>query len=150
MPTTVARAEGLADWVGPALAGLRERVHAAGPGPGSRESLRVLHNHTGAVATPSTTKQRTTEQSRMVILSLAQGLEKYVLSKVWRQTFGVGQEDRDRDERYARLMRALSFVDLPTLMGVEGVAPDPALLAMAQGELLKMDKYKVRATARGR
>ena len=36
-----------------------------------------------------------------------QGLEKYVMSKVWRQTFGVGQEDRDRDERYARLMRAL-------------------------------------------
>lgn len=39
------------------------------------------------------------------------------MSKVWRETFGVGQEDRDRDERYARLAAALAaFVDLPTLM----------------------------------
>lgn len=35
----------------------------------------------------------------------AQGLEKYVMSKVWRQTFGVWQEDRERDERYRRLMQ---------------------------------------------
>ncbi|GAB4820453.1 hypothetical protein N2152v2_007499 [Parachlorella kessleri] len=78
-----------------------------------------------------------------VLDQAVEGLEKYVMSKVWRQTFGVSQEERDRDERYTRLMRALGgFVDLPTLMGVEGVSPDPALLAMAQGELLKMDKYK--------
>jgi hypothetical protein len=34
-----------------------------------------------------------------------QGLEKYLMSKVWRQTFGVWQEDRERDERYQRLMQ---------------------------------------------
>lgn len=39
------------------------------------------------------------------------------MSKIWRETFGVGQEDRDRDERYARLTEALvACVDLPTLM----------------------------------
>jgi hypothetical protein len=27
------------------------------------------------------------------------------MSKVWRQTFGVWQEDRERDERYQRLMQ---------------------------------------------
>lgn len=36
---------------------------------------------------------------------LIQGLEKYVMSKVWRQTFAVWQEDRERDERYQRLMQ---------------------------------------------
>lgn len=35
-----------------------------------------------------------------------QGLEKYVMSKVWRQTFGACDEDRERDERYQRLMQA--------------------------------------------
>ena len=55
------------------------------------------------------------------------------MSKVWRQTFRVWREDRERDERYQRLMQALgAFVDLPTLMGVPGVQPDAALLAMAQ------------------
>ena len=55
------------------------------------------------------------------------------MSKVWRQTFRVWREDRERDERYQRLMQALgAFVDLPTLMGVAGVQPDAALLAMAQ------------------
>ena len=34
-----------------------------------------------------------------------QGLEKYVMSKVWRQTFAAWQEDQERDERYQRLMQ---------------------------------------------
>ena len=72
----------------------------------------------------------------------AQGLEKYVMSKVWRQVFGAWGEDAERDERYARLAQALSFVDLDALAGARGAAPDPALLALAQGELLRMDRYK--------
>jgi hypothetical protein len=43
--------------------------------------------------------------------------------------------------RYARLMGALSFVEPSTLVGSD-ILLDPSLLAMAQGELLKMDKYK--------
>jgi hypothetical protein len=65
------------------------------------------------------------------------------MSKIWRQAFGASREDADRDERYARLMAALSFVELGTLMSLPGeVQPDGALLALAQAELLKMDKYK--------
>lgn len=76
-----------------------------------------------------------------VLDQAVEGLEKYVMSKVWRQTFAVWQEDRERDERYQRLMQALDFVDLPTLMGAN-VEPDSNLLALAQSELLKMDRYK--------
>ncbi|KAL4458115.1 hypothetical protein ABPG75_012980 [Micractinium tetrahymenae] len=76
-----------------------------------------------------------------VLDQAVEGLEKYVMSKVWRQTFGACDEDRERDERYQRLMQALGFVDLPTLMGAEA-QPDETLLGMAQAELLKMDRYK--------
>ena len=70
-----------------------------------------------------------------------EGLEKYIMSKIWRHTFAVSREDIDRDERYARLSEALSFVDLDTLAGCTFPA-DGALLSLAQGELLKMDRYK--------
>lgn len=73
-----------------------------------------------------------------------EGLEKYVMSKIWPRTFSASAEDRDRDERYARLAAALSFVDLPTLLGegMPAVAPDEALVTAAVGELLRMDRYK--------
>lgn len=70
-----------------------------------------------------------------------QGLEKYIMSKVWPRTFAACAEDRDRDERYSRLAHALSFVDLSTLMG-QDVIPDEALVTTAVGELLRMDRYK--------
>ncbi|PSC72702.1 vacuolar sorting-associated 9A-like [Micractinium conductrix] len=76
-----------------------------------------------------------------VLDQAVEGLEKYVMSKIWRQTFGAWPEDRERDERYQRLMQALGFVDLPTLMGVD-VTPDESLLGLAQAEVLKMDRYK--------
>ena len=63
------------------------------------------------------------------------------MSKVWPRTFAASEEDRDRDERYSRLAHALSFVDLSTLMG-QDVTPDEALLSIAVGELLRMDRYK--------
>lgn len=63
------------------------------------------------------------------------------MSKLSPRTFGVAREDLDRDDRYVRLATALSFVDLATLMGQDVVAEE-ALLAAAQAELLKMDKYK--------
>lgn len=68
-------------------------------------------------------------------------LEKYVMSKIWRYTFAVHREDIDRDERYYRLSNALSFVDLDTLVGAPFPA-DGSMISLAQGELLKMDKYK--------
>lgn len=56
-----------------------------------------------------------------------QGLEKYVMSKVWRQTFGTCDEDRERDERYQRLMQAGVSLGGPLPQGVGGSCCDIAL-----------------------
>jgi hypothetical protein len=78
-----------------------------------------------------------------VIDQAIEGLEKYVMSKIWPRTFAASSEDRDRDERYFRLAQALSFVNLTTLMGGSAeVVPDEALVASAIAELVKMDRYK--------
>lgn len=77
-----------------------------------------------------------------------EGLEKYVMSKIWTQTFGVSMEDKDKDERYQRLCDALGFVDLSTLMkgGDDGEADVDELvgeyLVRATEHVLKMDRYK--------
>lgn len=73
--------------------------------------------------------------------SAMEGLEKYVMSKLWQRTFGCTREERDRDERYLRLTDALNFVDLGTLMGTE-VKADELLLHSAIEELVRMDRYK--------
>ena len=72
---------------------------------------------------------------------VVQGLEKYVMSKIWAKTFAIATDDRDRDDRYARLCHALGFLDLETLMG-DAVNPDQGLMESAQDQLLRMDKYK--------
>lgn len=78
-----------------------------------------------------------------VIDQAIEGLEKYVMSKIWPRTFAASSEDRDRDERYFRLAQALSFVNLTTLMGGSAeVVPDEGLVASAIAELAKMDRYK--------
>jgi hypothetical protein len=78
-----------------------------------------------------------------VIDQAIEGLEKYVMSKIWPRTFAASSEERDRDERYSRLAQALSFVNLTTLMGGSAeVIPDEALVTAAVEELTKMDKYK--------
>jgi len=54
----------------------------------------------------------------------AQGLEKYVMSKVWRQTFGAWAEDRERDERYQRLMQVRWWAAAAGLpLGTQGDRP---------------------------
>lgn len=63
------------------------------------------------------------------------------MSKIWAKTFAVSTDDRDRDDRYARLCQALEFLDLETLMG-DAVNPDQDLMESAQDQLLRMDKYK--------
>jgi hypothetical protein len=78
-----------------------------------------------------------------VIDQAIEGLEKYVMSKIWPRTFAASAEDRDQDERYSRLAQALSFVNLTTLMGGNAeVIPDEGLVASSIAELTKMDKYK--------
>lgn len=77
-----------------------------------------------------------------------EGLEKYIMSKIWTQTFGVSIEDKDKDERYQRLCDALGFVDLTTLMkGGDDMEADVGVLVgdylvRATEHVLKMDRYK--------
>lgn len=83
------------------------------------------------------------DASPEVLDQAVEGLEKYLMSKLWAKTFAVCREDRDRDERYFRLASALSFVELRTLMGEDvEISPEPSLFGAATGELARMDKYK--------
>jgi hypothetical protein len=73
----------------------------------------------------------------------SEGIEKYVMSKIWGRTFGAGRDEAERDARYARLAAALAFADLATLAGVEALPPpDEARVAAAAAELLRADRYK--------
>jgi hypothetical protein len=73
----------------------------------------------------------------------SEGIEKYVMSKIWGRTFGAGCDEAERDARYARLAGALAFADLATLAGVEALPPpDEARVAAAAAELLRADRYK--------
>jgi len=77
-----------------------------------------------------------------------EGLEKYVMSKIWGTTFGIAEEDRDKDERYKRLCDALEFLDLNTVLGDGMVLEDDIVdsinvcIANAQEHMSKMDRYK--------
>jgi len=66
-----------------------------------------------------------------VVEQAVEGLEKYLMSKLYPRTFAASREDADRDERYLRLTTALAFVPLSTLLGSE-VEPEAALMAAAQ------------------
>lgn len=55
------------------------------------------------------------------------------MSKVWRQTFGVWPEDRERDERYQRLMQARRRAAAPmghVLAGRGTETADPSLVSL--------------------
>eukprot|EP00889_Picochlorum_renovo_P000474 jgi/Picre1/27504/NNA_000471.t1 len=88
------------------------------------------------------------DSSEEVSEHAVEGLEKYIMSKIWTQTFGVSIEDKDKDERYQRLCDALGFVDLSTLMkGGDDEEADVGVLVgdylvRATEHVLKMDRYK--------
>ena len=79
-----------------------------------------------------------------------EGLEKYIMSKIWSRTFAMTSEDKDKDERYCRLCDALNFLDLNTLAGLNGentlgsslLATIDGFLEDAQDHVVKMDRYK--------
>ena len=53
----------------------------------------------------------------------AQGLEKYLMTKIYHRTFGVSELDRERDEALTARMAALAFIkpahlDIPQLYQV--------------------------------
>lgn len=83
-----------------------------------------------------------------LIQDAVEGLEKYVMSKIWGTTFGIAEEDRDKDERYKRLCDALEFLDLHSVIGDGVVFEDTvvdsldACILNAQEHMMKMDRYK--------
>lgn len=87
-------------------------------------------------------------QDDAVVPDAVEGLEKYIMSKVWGTTFGIAEEDKDKDERYKRLCSALDFLDLNTVVG-DGVVLDDttidlldACLNEAREHVSNMDRYK--------
>ena len=83
-----------------------------------------------------------------LVADAVEGLEKYVMSKIWGTTFGIAEEDRDKDERYKRLCDALEFLDLNTVLGDGEVLDDDVVDTLdvvihnAQDHLGRMDRYK--------
>ena len=73
-----------------------------------------------------------------------QGLEKYLMTKIYSQTFAISELDRERDQVLFLRMKALDFVhpvhlDLPeSYAGLEAVT-------RAQEQLAKINNYKVRS-----
>ena len=74
-----------------------------------------------------------------------QGLEKYLMTKIYAKTFAVSELDRERDQALYLRMKALKFVkpehlDLPpSYKGMEAIT-------RAQEQLAKINNYKVGMT----
>ena len=49
-----------------------------------------------------------------------EGLEKYIMSKLYGMTFQVASDEADKDDRCHRLCRALAFLDVNTVIGSRG------------------------------
>ena len=74
--------------------------------------------------------------------SWAQGLEKYLMTKIYAKTFGVSAEDRERDVALSERMAALSFVR-PEHLDIPATYQDEKAWQLAMRELHKMNIYKV-------
>lgn len=72
-----------------------------------------------------------------------EGLEKFLMAKLYGKVFGAGTEEREKDAALERRIRTLGFVELHHLdlgqfwRGMEGS------WAFAQAELRKINDYKV-------
>ena len=73
---------------------------------------------------------------------LLQGLEKYLLTKLYDRTFAQDPMDRERDQVLAARITALQFIRPEHLEIAEDFAVD-GTLALAQKELKKINMYKV-------
>jgi hypothetical protein len=73
----------------------------------------------------------------------AQGLEKYLMTKIYGKTFGVAAEDRERDAALAARMAALTFVR-PEHLDIPELYQDQKAWLLAIKELHKINNYKAR------
>ena len=71
-----------------------------------------------------------------------QGLEKYLMTKIYHKTFGVSELDRERDEALAVRMAALGFIR-PGHLDIPELYQDEKAWVLAMKELHKINNYKV-------
>jgi hypothetical protein len=84
-------------------------------------------------------------QCHLLTTNCCQGLEKYLMTKLFDRTFGVDALDRERDAAVEARLRALAFVR-PEHLEVEAhLAADSSLL-LAQKELARINLFKVCVT----
>lgn len=72
----------------------------------------------------------------------AEGLEKYLLTKLYDRTFGVADADKAADAALGRRLAGLAFLPASALEVDPRLAED-AGLASAAAQLAKMNNYKV-------
>lgn len=72
-----------------------------------------------------------------------QGLEKYLMTKIYHKTFAVATIDRERDEALSLRMTALNFIK-PSHLDIPACFHDEKAWLLAMKELHKINSYKVK------
>ncbi len=72
-----------------------------------------------------------------------QGLEKYLMTKIYHKVFAVSELDRERDESLTMRMSALGFIE-PKHLDIPETYHDEKSWILARKELHKINNYKVR------
>lgn len=75
------------------------------------------------------------------IASALEGLEKYIMIKLYDLTFGISAEDKERDALLSAKMGALAFVK-PSNLEIPPSQWDEGAWAVAQKELQRVNQYK--------
>ncbi len=71
-----------------------------------------------------------------------QGLEKYLMTKIYHKVFAVSELDRERDEALTMRMSALGFIE-PKHLDIPESYHDEKSWLLARKELHKINNYKV-------
>ena len=71
-----------------------------------------------------------------------QGLEKYLMTKIYHKTFAMSSLDRERDEALTQRIAALAFVR-PEHLDIPELYQDEKAWLLAIKELHKINNYKV-------
>ena len=72
-----------------------------------------------------------------------QGLEKYLMTKIYHKVFAVSELDRERDESLTMRMSALGFIE-PKHLDIPETYHDEKSWILARKELHKINNYKAR------
>ena len=79
---------------------------------------------------------------RVLLPGHAQGLEKYLMTKIYSKTFAGSDLDRERDQALYLRMKALNFVR-PEHLDLPETDMEQEVLDRAKGQLNKINSYKV-------